>query len=127
MQAGGLALAIADLRLAIARQVAQLADRLGWDQARTQQAGFGQPADPLSVTDIGLATRDLLDVPGVDRQARKAVLEDRPDRLSVDTSCFHRDLGDGMGGQPVGQREQPRHGPGERLDVLLAFAMLAGG
>src|SRR4051794_39694866 len=49
VQPAGLALAVADLRLAVAREVAQRADRFGRYQAAVQQAGLGQPADPLRV------------------------------------------------------------------------------
>ena len=63
--------ALLDLRLAIARQVAQLADRLGRHEARLQQPGLGELAQPRRVGDVGLAARDLLDVPGVDQHAAR--------------------------------------------------------
>lgn len=49
VQPAGLPLPVTDLRLAIARQVAQRADRLGRHQAAAQQAGLSQPANPLRV------------------------------------------------------------------------------
>src|SRR3954454_24048016 len=57
-----LAGALLDLRLAIAREVAQLADRLRAHEARL-------PAQPRGVGDVGLASRHLLDMAGVDQQA----------------------------------------------------------
>src|SRR5215210_417839 len=57
MQSVGLALTIADLRLAIAHQVTQVADRLGRHQARPQQSGLGEPTQPGGVRNVGLAAR----------------------------------------------------------------------
>ena len=62
VQPRGLALAVVDLRLAIAGQVPQRADRLGRHEARPQQPGLQQLAQPLRVLDVGLASRDLLHV-----------------------------------------------------------------
>jgi hypothetical protein len=44
-----LARALLDLRFAIAREVAQLADRLGRHEARLQQSRLDEPAQPLGV------------------------------------------------------------------------------
>jgi hypothetical protein len=98
------ALAALDLRLAVAGQVAERADRLGRHQAAAQQAGLQQLAQPLRVLDVGLAPGDLLDVPGVDQHQLEAVLEHRPDRLPVDAGRLHRDLLDGERLEPVPQR-----------------------
>jgi hypothetical protein len=46
VQSVGLALALLDLRLAIAREVAQRADRLGRYEARAQQPSLGELAQP---------------------------------------------------------------------------------
>ena len=110
VQSSGFALAVADLGFAVAGEVPQRADRLGWDQARAQQPGFGQAAQPLRVGHVGLAAGDLLDVAGVDEDAFEPVLQDRPDRLPVDAGRFHRDLGDTVRLKPVGQRQQARDG-----------------
>jgi hypothetical protein len=85
--------AFLDLGLAIAREIAQLADRLGRHEARLQQPGLGKPAQPRRVGHIGLAARNLLDVARVDEQALEFVFEDRPGRLPVDaggsiTTCW---------------------------------------
>jgi hypothetical protein len=79
VQPVGLALALLDLRLAVARQLAR-PDRLG-RQARAPQPGLEQPAQPGRVGHVGLATGDLLDMTGVDQQQLEVVLEHRPDRL----------------------------------------------
>src|SRR3954470_7903149 len=91
-----LALTVADLALAIARQVAQRADRLGRHQAGPQQPGLEQLAQPLRVLDVGLAAGDLLDMARVDQQAVKVVLEHRPDRLPVDPGRLHRNALDAV-------------------------------
>lgn len=62
----GLWLTVTDLRLAISAQVTQVADRLGRHQARAQQPGLGQAAQPRRVGDVHRATGDLLDVARVD-------------------------------------------------------------
>jgi len=60
-----------DQPLAIAGQVAQLAD--GWrrDEAAPQQPVLHQLRQPGGVADIGLAARQDLDVPGVDPKSWK--------------------------------------------------------
>jgi hypothetical protein len=50
-----LAGALLDQRLAVAGQVAQLADRLGRHEARADQAVLDQLADPGRIGHIGLA------------------------------------------------------------------------
>ena len=121
-----LARAFLDLRLAIAREVAQLADRLGRHEVGLQQPGFGELAQPRRVGDVGLAARDLLDVPRVDQHAVELVLQDRPRRLPIDAGGLHHHLRDAVAGEPVAQRQQPAHGGRELRDVLLAPAAHAG-
>jgi hypothetical protein len=99
------ALAVADLALAIARQVAQRADRLRRHQAGPQQPGLEQLAEPLRVHNIGLAARDLLNATRVDQQAREAILQHRPHRLPIHAGGLHRDLVNLVRLQPVAQRE----------------------
>ena len=101
MQPVDLARALLDLRLAIAREVAQLADRLGRHEAGLQQPRFGELAQPRRVRDVGLAARDLLDVAGVDQQALELVLQDRPRRLPIDAGGLHHHLRDA--GAPASQ------------------------
>ena len=71
-----------DLGLAIPGQIPQRADGLGGHKARSEQPGLGELAQPLGILDVGLATRDLLDVPGVDQHALKPVLKDPPTRAA---------------------------------------------
>lgn len=63
--------------------------------------------DPLGVLRIGLASRDRLDVAGIDdQQTEVRPFEQVVDRLPVDARGFHRDVGHAQTEQPVGQREQ---------------------
>jgi hypothetical protein len=126
VEAVGLALALLDLGFAVAGQLAQGADRLGRHEARPQKTRLGELADPGGVRDVGLSTRDLLDVAGVDEYALELVLEDRPDWLPVDPGRLHRDLGDAVGGEPVAQGQQPRHRGRELGKVLLASTAIFG-
>jgi hypothetical protein len=121
-----LARTLLDLRLAIARQVAQLPDRPGRHEACLEQPGLDQPAQPLGIRDVGLATGDLLDVARVDQHALEVVFEDRPRRLPVDAGGFHRDPLDPVRGQPVAQTEQPTHRGRELRHVLLAAPARVG-
>jgi hypothetical protein len=59
-------------------------------------------------------------VPGVDQQQLQApLLKDLPDRLPVPAGGLYLHLDHALGGQPVGQRLQPR---GEGLDVRTSWA-----
>jgi len=80
VQPVGLALALGDLRLALPRQGSQLALRLGRYEAAAQRAGFDELTQPLRVADVGLATRNLLDVPRVAQRQFEVVFEDVPDQ-----------------------------------------------
>jgi hypothetical protein len=64
-----LALAVADLALAVARQIPERPDRVRRYQTRSQQARLQQLAEPLGILDVCLAARDLLDMARVDQQA----------------------------------------------------------
>ena len=126
MQPVGLPRALLDLRLAIARQVTQRADRLGRHETRPQQPGLRQLTQPRRVGDVGLAARHLLDVAGVDQQQLELVLQDRPHRLPIHAGGLHRDLRDPVRCKPITQRQQPRDRRRELRDVLLARAALTG-
>ena len=105
-----LARALLDLRLAIAREVAQLADRLGRHEVGLQQPRLGELAQPRRVGDVGLAARDLLDVPGVDQHALELVLQDRPRRLPIDAGGLHHHLR-ARRGRPASRAAPAARGP----------------
>ena len=108
---------VLDERIPMAQHGAEGEDRGGGPKAAAQQADTVELAQPLTVLDIALATRDVLDVAGVDEQdLQPARLEDVVDRDPVDPGGFHRDTGDATGEEPVGQAlEVGREGP-EGLD-----------
>src|SRR3954463_16215942 len=108
MQPLRLALALGDLRLAISGQLPQIADRLGRHEVGLQQPGLSELAQPRRVAHIGLATRHLLDMTGVDEHQLKVVFEQVPDRLPIDPSGLHHDLADAIGGPPNPPRPRPR-------------------
>jgi hypothetical protein len=101
VQSVGLALTLADLRLAIAREVPERADRLGRHEARVEQPGLEQLTEPRGVGHVGLAARYLLDVTRVDEQALELVFEDRPGRLPVHAAGFHHDMRHAVRVQPI--------------------------
>lgn len=111
---------------AIAREVTQLADWPGRHEARLEQSGLGEPAQPRGIRHTGLATRDLLDVTRVDQQALQLVPQDRPRRLPIDAGGLHHHPPHAMGCEPVTQRQQAAHGDRELGDTLLAPPALAG-
>jgi len=99
---------------------------LGGTKLARKQPRFEQLAQPGRVGNVGLATRDLLDVPGVDEQQLEIVLEHRPHRLPINAGRLHRDLRDPIGLEPVAQRQQSAHRRLELDDLLLTRATLAG-
>ena len=91
-----------------------------------EQPGLGELAQPLGILDVGLATRDLLDVPGVDQHALKPVLKDRPHGPPEHPGRFHHDLRHTERLEPIKQRQQARDGRRELRHMLLAPAVLRG-
>ena len=65
----------------VTRQVPQLALRPGRHEAATQQAALQQLRNPLTVFDIGLPPRNLLQFAGVDQQQLEPAVEDVPHRF----------------------------------------------
>jgi hypothetical protein len=106
---------IADLRDLIAREVSQFSDRRRRHEARLQQAAFEQLRQPLTVLDVGLPPRHMLQHQHVDQQQLKPVFEHVVDRLPVDPGAFQRDMRHPMRMQPVPKRDQIRRHGAERL------------
>ena len=105
-----LAGALLDLGLAVADQVAQLAQRPGRHEARPDQAVLDQLAAPLGVLHIALATGDVTKMASVVEPALELVLEQVEHRPPVDAGGLHPDHRHRVAAQPVRQREQPRGG-----------------
>ena len=113
--------------LAVAGEIPQLADGRRRHEAAPQQPMLQQLRQPGRVTDIGLAAGQDLDVAGIDEHERNAsLLQHIPDGLPVLAGGLHHHLGDGFGGQPVGQRLQPRGEGRERPHFLVAAAVPVG-
>ena len=127
VQPVGLALALRDLRLAVAGQVPQRPDRLGRHEARPQQARLGQLAQPRGVGHVGLAARDLLDMTRVDQHAART----RPRGSPRPASSRHRSPPSRPGSRraPASQSRSassPRDRRRELRDLLLAPTAVPG-
>ena len=116
-----------DEPLAVAGQIAQLADGGRRHEAAAEQSVLKELGEPGRVGDVGLAAGQDLDVAVVDQhEFEAALLEHVPDRLPILAGGLHHDPGDLLVGEPVGQRLQMA---GERRvgpDLLAASAGLAG-
>ena len=96
----------------------------GLDVRRGDEAAREQPAlqelhQPLRVGHVGLAPRDVLDVPGVAHQhlLKVPVLDQGVvDRHGIDPRRLHRHMGHALRDQPAGRL--PQH-PVERLELAL--------
>ena len=69
----GLPAPLIDLGLAVAGQIPQLANRLGRHKRGPHQAVLEQLADPLRVLHIGLASRNVAQVPSIQQPALDVV------------------------------------------------------
>ncbi len=88
---------------ALPPQRAQRAHRVGRPERATEQAVGHQLLQPLAVQHIGLAARDILDVPRVDQQHREAArLQELEQRYPVHAGRFHRYGIDAAAIEPVG-------------------------
>jgi hypothetical protein len=77
--------ALLDLSLAVPGEVAELTERLRREERRVDQQVFDEMAHPGGVGHLGLAPRDVAQVPGVAHVTLEGVLHDLKDRdwLSV--------------------------------------------
>ena len=108
-----------DQHLAMPRQVAKLPNRRRRHEAAPQQPVLQQLRDPDAVAHVGVPTRNLLDVGGVDQQTREAVLEGIEHRLPVDPRALHRHVRHPVPLQPVAQGQEFGRGCPKRPHVLL--------
>jgi hypothetical protein len=105
----------------IAGELFDVSDLGGRDETRPDQSVLGQLADPLGVADVGLATRHVAHVAGVQEPAVELSFENVEDRLPIDPGGLHAHPGDAQGDQPVTQGEQVLGEGGEARDLGLAF------
>jgi hypothetical protein len=114
-------------RLAVAGQLAQLADRRRRDEAGPEQAVAQQVGQPLAVLDVGLAAGHGLDVLGVDQHDGAPLpLQQVEDRLPEDAGALQRDVRDAERVEPVRQRQQVRRHRREGAHLLAHPAVLLG-
>ena len=88
---------------AVADEIAQCTDLLVGEKGAAQESVGMQLLDPLAVFDVGFSSGDILDLPGIDQQHVKAMVnEDFEQRDPVDASGFHCDGGDLAVREPLG-------------------------
>jgi hypothetical protein len=93
--------------LAGTQQSAQLLRRGIRHKAAADQPMRHQIGQPGGIVDIGLASRDVLNVPGIGQyQGKIAVAQNVPNRLPVDPGCLHRHVRDPLAGQPFRQSQE---------------------
>ena len=111
--------------LAVAREIAQLADGLRRDEARAQQPVLQQLREPLAVANVGLPSRDGLEVLGVHQDHLAAALEEVEHGLPQDPRALHRDVRDALLGQPLRKSQELGRGGAERAHLTRATPALA--
>jgi hypothetical protein len=81
---------IPDEAFAISGEIAQVADRWRWDEARTDEAMREQVRDPLAVFYVGLPARHRLDVPRIGQDDLEASFEKIEYRFPIHARGLHR-------------------------------------
>ncbi len=121
LQALHLTHAFLDEASSTAGEVAQLSDRLRRHEAPAQKTALGELGQPGRVRGVGLASREVLHVPGVDELGAgdALFLEHVPDRLPIDARGLHDDEGHSLGDEPLSQCDEAL-GVGRELSDLLA-------
>ncbi len=90
--------------VAVAGEVAEGADFVGWAEGGLEEAVGVELLDPLAVEDVGFAAGDVLDVAGVNEEELEATgFEDFVDGDPVDAGGFHSHGGDATVLEPVGE------------------------
>jgi len=97
---------IPDKAFAISGEIAQVADRWRWDEARTDEAMREQVRDPRAVLYIGLPARHRLDVPGIGQDHLEASFEKIEYRFPIHARGLHRHVRACRLRQPLGKPEQ---------------------
>ncbi len=121
VEALGLTRALIDLSLAVASQVAKLTDRLWRNEAWSYQAVLEELTDPRGIADIGLASRHIAHVAGVQQSAFNCVFEHVVNRLPVDASRLHADKAYPLFDNPVLQVQQRRGCRSKGPHLLITF------
>ena len=113
----------AQQRAALAVQRAQHTHLLGGAECAAQQPVGHELLKPLTVQYVGLATRHILDVPGIDQKHREAArFQQLEQRDPVHAGGLHRDRVHAAGVKPIGDGVEVHREAGElahRLVVAL--------
>jgi len=90
-------------------QVPQAGDLAWRHETAVQQPALQQLHQPLGVLDIGLTSRQVLDVTRVDQQQleRRHLLKQIPHRTPIHAGRLHHHLSHPLGDKPVPQRDKP--------------------
>jgi hypothetical protein len=81
-------------------------------------------ADPLGILYVGLLTRNVLHMPGVQQPALEVLFEHVVDRLPVRPRGLHPNQLDLEGGQPVPKPQEPSCRGVELADLLVRLLVL---
>ena len=115
---------IVEQPLPLTQVIPQSRDPALWVKARPQQSTLVQPLQPLRIGDVGLATGDVLGIPGVDKHHGKPTLfQDLEGRDPVDAGGLHRDRLDVALLEPVGETVQVGR---EGAEAANRFGITAG-
>jgi len=107
LQALDMAASFANELLAGTQQAAQFLCLGIRHKAAADQPMGHQIGQPGGVVDIGLAPRNVLDVPGIDQhQGKIVVAQNVPNRLPVDAGRLHRDVRALLACQPLRQGQE---------------------
>jgi hypothetical protein len=115
-----------DKLLAVASHLPDRRDLRRRDETAAQQPHLAQLRQPLGVLGVGLAARDVLDVPGVDQQHLQplCLAQGMKDWPPVHPGRFHRHMGDALGDQPADHLTQHRVERLELPQLLVALPRL---
>ncbi len=97
---------ISDEALAMAREIAQVADRWRRNEACADKPVREKVRDPLAVLHVGLAARHRLDVVRIGQDYFEAALEQVEDRFPVHARGLHRHMRARRLCQPLVKPEQ---------------------
>jgi hypothetical protein len=117
--------ALLDDDLAVAGQVAQLADRPGWHQARADQAVLDELADPGRIAAVGLAAGDVAQVVGVEQPALELVFQQVGHRFPGGAGGLHADHAHLQGAYQAPTANSPSAMAWEGTGLLAAFPVWA--
>jgi hypothetical protein len=115
-----------ELGLAVAGELAQFPDRRRWDERGPDQPVLDQLRDPHRIGDVGLASRNVAHVHGVEQLALHRVLERVEHRPPEHPGGLHSDHRHLVRDQPIAQGQQLDGERAERADLADPPALWPG-